>query len=84
VGGIREKVLAAHRAGLKTVLLPEPNLKDLVDVPKGVRDHLNIVPITHLEDALQQALYPPKETEKARARRTRPGLSTAPSPGGPQ
>lgn len=58
VGGVREKVLAAHRAGLKTVLLPERNLKDLIDVPKAVRDHLDIVPITTMEQVLQIALHP--------------------------
>ncbi len=46
IGGVREKVLAAHRAGLKTVIIPERNLKDLVDVPKKVRDDLKIVPVT--------------------------------------
>ena len=40
VGGLREKVLAAHRAGLKTVLIPERNMKDLVDVPRKVLDVL--------------------------------------------
>ena len=58
VGGLREKVLAAHRAGLKTVLIPERNVKDLVDVPKKVLEQLKIVPITHMDEVLQQALYP--------------------------
>ena len=53
VGGVREKVLAAHRAGLKTIILPERNLKDLVDVPKKVRDDLKIVPVTHMEQVLE-------------------------------
>ncbi len=76
VGGIREKVLAAHRAGLKTVLLPEPNLKDLVDVPKSVREELDIVPVRHVEEALSRALHPPRERERAsRTRRARPGVA---------
>ena len=58
VGGVREKVLAAHRAGLKTILLPERNFKDLVDVPKTVRDELKIIPITHMEQVLDIALHP--------------------------
>ena len=45
IGGLREKVLAAHRAGLKVVLVPEKNMKDLVDVPKKVREDLKIIPI---------------------------------------
>ena len=58
VGGVREKVLAAHRSGLKTVLLPERNMKDLVDVPKKVKDDIKIVPVTHFDEVLETALYP--------------------------
>ncbi|MFN8412277.1 MAG: endopeptidase La [Anaerolineales bacterium] len=56
IGGVREKVLAAHRAGLKTVLLPEKNLKDLVDLPKTAKAELKIVPIKHMDDVLDIAL----------------------------
>jgi ATP-dependent Lon protease len=56
IGGVREKVLAAHRAGLKTVLLPEKNLKDLVDLPKTAKSELKIVPIKHMDDVLALAL----------------------------
>jgi ATP-dependent Lon protease len=56
VGGVREKVLAAYRAGLKTVILPRKNLKDLIDVPKRVRSELNIVPVDHLDQVLEVAL----------------------------
>jgi ATP-dependent Lon protease len=59
VGGVREKILAAHRAGIKTVLLPERNMKDLVDVPKKVRADLNISPVTHMDQVLEIALHPP-------------------------
>ncbi len=59
IGGVREKVLAAHRAGLKTVLLPERNLKDLIDVPKKVRTDLKIVPVTHMDQVLEVALHAP-------------------------
>ncbi len=61
VGGLREKILAAHRSGLKTVLLPEQNMKDLVDVPKKVLDDLKIIPVTHMDQVLNVALYPPEE-----------------------
>lgn len=86
VGGIREKVLAAHRAGLKTVLLPEANLKDLVDVPKGVQEQLEIVPVRHVEEALQRALLPPRETRESErpTRRARISPVSSPPPGGPQ
>jgi ATP-dependent Lon protease len=62
VGGLREKVLAAHRAGLKIVLLPERNLKDLVDVPKNIKERLQIIPITHMDQVVELALYAAKET----------------------
>lgn len=58
IGGVREKVLAAHRAGLKTILLPEKNMKDLWDVPKTARNKLNIIPVTHMDQVLEVALSP--------------------------
>ena len=70
VGGVREKVLAAHRAGLKTVIMPKRNLKDLVDVPKRARNELNIVPIEHMDQVLELALAPaPMDVRPARPRR---------------
>jgi ATP-dependent Lon protease len=62
IGGLREKVLAAHRAGLKTVILPERNLKDLVDVPKKVLTDLTIVPVTHMDQVLKVSLHPISES----------------------
>ncbi|MBA3493374.1 MAG: endopeptidase La [Gammaproteobacteria bacterium] len=56
VGGIKEKVLAAARAGIKTVLLPARNQKDLEDIPEAARDQLNFVWIERVEDALLAAL----------------------------
>jgi len=58
VGGVREKVLAAHRSGLKTVILPERNTKDLVDVPRKVKDDIKIVPVTQFDEVLKLALHP--------------------------
>jgi ATP-dependent Lon protease len=57
IGGVREKVLAAHRAGLRTVIMPERNLKDLVDVPKKVLDDMKIVPVNHMDQVLEVALH---------------------------
>ncbi len=68
VGGVREKVLAAHRAGLKVVLLPEKNLKDLHDVPRAVRTDLEIVPVTHMDQVLEVALSPEVAVEPPRPR----------------
>src|SRR5439155_12592534 len=58
VGGIKEKVLGAHQAGIKTVLLPADNQGDLEEVPVEVRTHMIFAPITHVEQALQLALEP--------------------------
>ncbi len=57
IGGVREKILAAHRAGMKTVLLPEKNKKDLVEVPKKVLEDLNIILVRHMDDVLPVALH---------------------------
>jgi ATP-dependent Lon protease len=56
VGGIKEKVLAAHRAGIKTVILPRENERDLIDVPEDARDELTFVPVDTIEDLLREAL----------------------------
>jgi ATP-dependent Lon protease len=77
VGGVREKVLAAHRAGLTTVIMPERNLKDLVDVPKKVRDDLKIISVEHMDQVLEIALYPPKEVTKPNRRKKKAESETA-------
>ncbi len=56
VGGIKDKVLAAHRAGLKTVLLPKRNAKDLEDIPDSAREEMEIVLVEHVDEALARAL----------------------------
>ena len=57
VGGIREKVLAAHRAGLKKVILPKNNMKDLIDIPRKAIKELTIIPVEHIDEILKVALY---------------------------
>ena len=56
VGGIKEKVLAAHRAGLKTVILPKQNDKDLDDIPEEVRESLDFVLAEQVTDVFTAAL----------------------------
>jgi ATP-dependent Lon protease len=56
VGGLKEKVLAAHRAGIKELLLPKRNQKDLVEIPKPVRRELNILLVQTMDEVLAQAL----------------------------
>jgi ATP-dependent Lon protease len=55
VGGIKEKVLAAHRAGLRRIILPKANEKDLKEVPQEVRDDLTIIPVERIEQVLPAA-----------------------------
>ena len=59
IGGVREKILAAHRAGLKTIMLPEKNAKDLVEVPKKVREDLKIIFVRHMDEVIDVALANP-------------------------
>lgn len=69
IGGVREKVLAAYRAGLKIVLLPEKNLKDLHDVPKAVRSELKIIPVIHMDQVVEVAIAPEAVIEPPRPRK---------------
>ncbi|RFB04634.1 endopeptidase La [Parvularcula marina] len=59
IGGLKEKLLAALRAGTKTVLIPQENEKDLADIPDNVKDHLEIIPVDHVDDVLKHALTGP-------------------------
>ncbi len=68
IGGVREKVLAAYRAGLRVIILPEKNMKDLVDVPKKVREELKIYPVTHMDQVVEIAILPEPVIEPPRPR----------------
>ena len=56
IGGLKEKLLAAHRAGVKKVLIPKENEKDLVDIPKKVREDIKIIPVETADEVLKIAL----------------------------
>jgi ATP-dependent Lon protease len=56
VGGIKEKVLAAHRAGIKTVILPQRNEKDKPDIPEEIRNDLNLIFVKRMDEVLAAAL----------------------------
>jgi ATP-dependent Lon protease len=56
IGGLKEKVLAAHRGGIKKVLIPKENVKDIREIPRKVREKLEIVAVDHADDALREAL----------------------------
>ena len=59
IGGLKEKLLAAHRAGIKKVLIPIENKKDLIDVPKTVLDSIEIIPVKNVDEVLKVALVKP-------------------------
>jgi ATP-dependent Lon protease len=56
IGGLKEKLLAAHRGGIKTVLIPEENVKDLADIPENVKGQLEIVPVKWIDKVFEVAL----------------------------
>ena len=74
IGGLKEKLLAAMRGGITTVLIPEENVKDLEEIPENVKKGLHIIPVSHVDEVLKHALaHPPEpitdwvEVEDARA-----------------
>jgi ATP-dependent Lon protease len=59
IGGVKEKVLAAHRAGIKTIIMPKDNEKDLADIPKNVLDSLDMYLVGHMDEVLKIAMAGP-------------------------
>ena len=64
VGGLKEKLLAARRAGIKTVLIPKENVKDLHDIPEEIREGMEIVPVATFDEVVEKALLPKEPGEK--------------------
>jgi ATP-dependent Lon protease len=56
IGGLKEKLLAAHRGGIKTVLIPEENVKDLTEIPDNIKNRLDIRPVKWIDEVLEHAL----------------------------
>ncbi|MES9811413.1 MAG: endopeptidase La [Candidatus Thiodiazotropha sp.] len=76
IGGLKEKLLAAHRGGIATVIIPEENERDLVDIPKNIKQNLDIRPVRWIDEVLQVALKEmpqPKEGKSADATPTKSG-----------
>jgi ATP-dependent Lon protease len=84
IGGLKEKLLAAHRGGIKTVLIPEENVKDLQDIPDNVKANLSIMPVRWIEKVLELALErtptPLTEEEVAAAAAAAAKPAEAPTP----
>jgi ATP-dependent Lon protease len=78
IGGLKEKLLAALRAGIKKVMIPEENAKDLADIPDNVKSEMEIIPVARMDEVLRHALtrYPDaitwdEEAEEAASRAAR-------------
>ncbi|MDE2161372.1 MAG: endopeptidase La, partial [Burkholderiales bacterium] len=61
IGGLKEKLLAAHRGGVKTVLIPEDNVKDLQEIPENAKNNLEIRPVRWIDQVLEIALERPPQ-----------------------
>jgi ATP-dependent Lon protease len=84
IGGLKEKLLAAHRGGIKTVLIPDENVKDLVDIPDNVKNRLEIIPVKWIDQVLEvalerqpQPLPEPEEAAPPPPADGKPGAATA-------
>jgi len=68
IGGLKEKLLAAHRGGIKTVLIPDENTRDLAEIPENIKENLEIRPVKWIDEVLEVALSrmpePLSDTEK--------------------
>ena len=65
IGGLKEKLLAAHRGEIRTVLIPTENVKDLAEIPDNVKNKLEIVPVKWIDEVLERALERQPEPRKA-------------------
>ncbi len=59
IGGLKSKTIAAHRAGIKTVLLPQENAKEIPELPQRIREDMTLIPVSHLDEVLEVALLAP-------------------------
>src|SRR5215510_12151868 len=75
IGGLKEKLLAAHRGGITTVLIPHENQKDLADIPKNITDTLEIKPVKWIDEVLDLALAHPLQPS---SKPGEPGAESAP------
>jgi ATP-dependent Lon protease len=84
IGGLKEKLLAAHRGGVRVVIIPEENVKDLQDIPENAKSHLEIVPVKWIDQVLEVALermpQPLPDDEAVVKETPAPVESVAPTP----
>jgi ATP-dependent Lon protease len=67
IGGLNEKLIAAQRSGIRTVLIPEENVKDLTEIPERIKEGLTILPIARIEDALPHVFAPRRRGRRKRS-----------------
>ncbi|OZI34140.1 endopeptidase La [Bordetella genomosp. 10] len=79
IGGLKEKLLAAHRGGIKTVLIPEENVKDLAEIPDNVKNHLEVVPVRWIDKVLELALERMPEPLSEEESKDKPLVSAQPA-----
>jgi ATP-dependent Lon protease len=82
IGGLKEKLLAAQRGGIKTVLIPEENAKDLAEINESIKKGLDIIPVTRMDEVLARALVrkpEPIEWDEEKAKPTETSVSTEPA-----
>ena len=77
IGGLKEKLLAAHRGGIKTVLIPEENAKDLVEINDSIKSGLDIIPVSRMDEVLTRALV--RKPEPITWEEATPSRSTSPN-----
>ena len=72
IGGLKEKLLAAHRGGIEVVIIPEENKKDLTEIPKNIKEKLDIVPVQWIDQVLEIALerMPEIKIQSSKSRQT--------------
>src|SRR5215472_5584967 len=77
IGGVKDKLLAAHRAGITTFVLPRKNVRDLEEVDKEVLEKIEVVPVDSVDEVLERALLPVGGSRSARDRRVGFMVATA-------
>ncbi len=82
IGGLKEKLLAAHRGGIETVIIPDENIKDLADIPKNVTESLSIRPVRWIDEVLDIALERPLTPQSGKVQEE-PKVASEPAPAAP-
>jgi len=70
IGGLKEKVMAAHRAGLKTMIVPRKNEKDMVEIPKKILSDLKFILVEHMDEVVREALRPARPVRRMNTKKT--------------